>query len=53
MNEPITLIGIPQSTVALLQLVAKKLGKSMTDVLAEALEEKAKKHLKPDAPKNG
>lgn len=45
MNEPLVLIGIPQQTAELLQLVARKIGVSMAEVMSQALKDKAMKHL--------
>ena len=48
MHEPLVLIGVPKVTMDLLNLIGKKIGKSMVEVLSSAIEEKAKKHLKPE-----
>ena len=45
MNDPIVLIGVPKATMDLLQRIARKTGESMADVLSEAIDLKARKHL--------
>ena len=50
MQDDITLIGIPRDSLALVKQVAQKTGKSMADVLSEAILEKARRHLTPAEP---
>lgn len=48
MSDPLVIVGLPQSTVKLLEKLARKTKTSMVEILAEALKDKAKKHLTPE-----
>lgn len=53
MSEPLVIIGMPESSIKILQLIARKTGQSMVEVLSEALKEKARKHLTAEEIKAG
>jgi hypothetical protein len=48
MSGGIMMIGLPDVTLGVIRALSLKTGKSMVDVLGDAIMEKAKKHLTDD-----